>query len=371
MPTVLGIIVAGGSSQRAGQDKLKVVLPTGRTVLEESLSKMSSCDLIDDIAVVTRAEKMEYVNTLREKYPKLRYIAPGGYTRFGSVTNGIAASPEHDYICIHDAARPFVSTDLIRAVIEKGFEYGAAAPCVPVRDTIKITEGEFMQSTPDRNTLRAVQTPQVFRTDDYMTALALSDDAFDDCQVMERAGYRVFCVSGEETNIKITTAEDIRRLREKDMRVGHGYDVHRLVEGRKLILCGVDIPFEKGLLGHSDADVAVHALMDAILGAAGLPDIGHLFPDNDPEYDGADSCVLLGRVMALVREKGYELGNADVTIVCQKPKISPYIEAMRTKLAEVCGCAAGRVNVKATTEEKLGFTGSGEGIAAHAVVLMA
>lgn len=154
------------------------------------------------------------------------------------------------------------------------------------------------------------------------------------------------------------------------MRIGHGYDVHRLVEGRKLILCGVEIPYEKGLLGHSDADVAAHALMDAMLGAAALGDIGKLFPDSDDRYEGADSMGLLSEVCALLEKRGYRLSNCDITIIAQRPKLAPYIETMRARLAGVMGCTEDRVSVKATTEEKLGFTGSGEGIAAHSVVLI-
>lgn len=154
------------------------------------------------------------------------------------------------------------------------------------------------------------------------------------------------------------------------MRIGHGYDVHRLVEGRKLILGGVEIPFEKGLLGHSDADVLAHAIMDALLGAAALGDIGKLFPDNDPAYEGADSMLLLEKVAAVLREKGYEIGNIDSTIITQRPKLAPYILSMRQRMAEVCGIDVEQLSVKATTEEKLGFTGSGEGIAVHAVCII-
>ena len=369
MPTVLGIIVAAGSSVRAGSDKLEITLNNGKTVLENSVGLMAECSLVDDIVVVTREDKIPDVERLMDKYPKVCAVTKGGSTRFESVRNGISAGPEHDYICIHDAARPFASQKLVRNVIEKAFEYGAAAPCVPVKDTIKYTEDGFISGTPDRNKLRAVQTPQVFKRDHYLSALASSEDAFDDCQVMERAGYRIFPAEGEESNYKITTREDVEELTGMSgIRIGHGYDVHRLVEGRKLILCGVDVPYEKGLDGHSDADVAVHALMDAILGAAGLPDIGKQFPDNDPQYLRANSVVLLSKVMELISEKGWELGNADITIVCQKPKLAPFIPGMRSTLERVLG--KGRVNIKATTEEKLGFTGSGEGIAAHAVALI-
>ena len=197
-------------------------------------------------------------------------------------------------------------------------------------------------------------------------------EATDDCSIFELAGLPVRLVEGDYANLKITTREDLPApAKEGDaVRIGHGYDVHRLVEGRKLILGGVDIPYEKGLLGHSDADVLVHAVADALLGAAALGDIGKLFPDTDERYKGADSLVLLGHVAACVRQTGYEVENIDATVLCQRPKLAAHIPAMREKLAAACGVAAGEVSVKATTEEGLGFTGAGQGIAAHCVCLL-
>ncbi|MGI5888319.1 MAG: 2-C-methyl-D-erythritol 2,4-cyclodiphosphate synthase [Oscillospiraceae bacterium] len=368
-PTVLAVIAAAGSSERAGTDKLEVVLPGGETVLERSVRAVSDSPLVDDVVIVTRADK---VPALREKFSghgKVRTVAAGGSTRSESVVLGIKAGPEDDFVCIHDAARPFASRELIDRVISAAFESGAAAPCLPLKDTVKFVSGDEITGTPDRNSMRAVGTPQVFRRDLYMKAAEMSSGTFDDCQVMENAGYRVKCVDGEEANVKITTMEDIRKA-VMDLRTGFGYDVHRLVPGRKLILGGVEIPYEKGLLGHSDADAALHALMDAVLGAAGLPDIGHLFPDTDPRYEGADSLELLRETVKMAAEKGYTLGNADVTIVCQKPKLAPYIDEMRERTASACGAGKDQVNFKATTEEGLGFTGTGEGIAAYASVIL-
>ncbi len=213
--------------------------------------------------------------------------------------------------------------------------------------------------------------PQGFVRQGYRELLKATDAAggADDWSVYERAGRPVRLVEGDYANLKITTREDIPE-EEKAMRIGHGYDVHRLAEGRKLILGGVEIPFEKGLDGHSDADVLVHAVMDALLGAAALGDIGHLFPDTDAAYKGADSLVLLGRVSEVLREAGYAPVNIDATILCQRPKLAPHIDAMRSNIAARLGMRAEDVSVKATTEEKLGFTGSGEGIAAHAVCLI-
>ena len=259
----------------------------------------------------------------------------------------------------------------------------AAALAVPVKDTLKRTDEKgYILDTPDRAGLWRVQTPQVFDRAALCAAMeqALSEgwDFTDDCQLMEKAGHPVRLVTGLDTNLKLTTPEDIRLAQaimnidkeDKGMRIGHGYDVHKLVEDRLLILGGVTIPYEKGLLGHSDADVLTHAVMDALLGAAALGDIGKLFPDNDPAYAGADSVALLRRVVERVAEEGYRIGNIDATILCQRPKLAPHIPQMREILAAACGVDTTCISVKATTEEGLGFTGSGEGIAAHCVCLL-
>ncbi len=247
---------------------------------------------------------------------------------------------------------------------------GGAAPAVPVKDTVKQASGHLVTDTPDRASLWAVQTPQVFRRQLYLQALeAVQDDSVtDDCQLLERAGMPVELTAGSYENYKITTPDDLKE--EKKMRIGHGYDVHRLVEGRPLILGGVNIPWEKGLLGHSDADVLAHAVMDALLGAAALGDIGKHFPDTDPAYKGADSLVLAQKVAELLAQEGWRIGNVDATILCQAPKLAPHIAAMRQNLAAALGVDANQVSVKATTEEKLGFTGEGKGIAVHAVALL-
>jgi 2-C-methyl-D-erythritol 4-phosphate cytidylyltransferase/2-C-methyl-D-erythritol 2,4-cyclodiphosphate synthase len=257
---------------------------------------------------------------------------------------------------------------------------------VPVKDTIKqakggdgktVPEGCMVENTPDRSTLYAVQTPQCFDRAAYLAALDELDEASarlvtDDCSLFELTGRPVELVRGDYANIKITTREDLPRAGNggKKMRIGHGYDVHRLVEGRKLILGGVEVPYEKGLLGHSDADVLAHAVMDAVLGAAALGDIGQHFPDTAEEYAGADSLMLARRVAEIVTGHGWRIGNIDATILCQRPKLAPHIPAMRAKLAEAFGMPVDAVSVKATTEEHLGFTGEGLGIAAHAVALI-
>ena len=235
----------------------------------------------------------------------------------------------------------------------------------------------YKRQTPDRSTLYAVQTPQCFDRAEYLAALEELDAekarlVTDDCSLFELTGRPVELVQGDYANIKITTREDLPRTENggKKMRIGHGYDVHRLVEGRKLILGGVEVPYEKGLLGHSDADVLAHAVMDAVLGAAALGDIGQHFPDTAEEYAGADSLMLARRVAEIMTEHGWHIENIDATILCQRPKLAPHIPAMRAKLAEAFGMPVDAVSVKATTEEHLGFTGEGLGIAAHAVALI-
>ena len=201
-----------------------------------------------------------------------------------------------------------------------------------------------------------------------MARAADGADLTDDCQLFEQAGRPVLLTPGDYANFKITTPEDLRE--DRQMRIGHGYDVHKLVEGRPLILGGVNIPYEKGLLGHSDADVLAHAVMDALLGAAALGDIGRHFPDSDPAYKGADSLKLMEEVRALLEKEGWKLENLDATILCQAPKLAPHIEAMGRNIAARLGAEPGQVNIKATTEEGLGFTGLGQGIVAHAVALI-
>ena len=318
--------------------------------------------------------------------PKPVPVVPGGATRAESAKNGVLAA-HGDLVAVHDAARPFVSEAVIEAAVYAAAACGAAAPAVPVKDTVKravrgdgktVPEACMVAETPDRSTLYAVQTPQCFDRAAYLAALEELDAekarlVTDDCSLFELTGRPVQLTQGDYANLKITTREDLPRPQQKEgepMRIGHGYDVHRLVEGRKLILGGVEIPYEKGLLGHSDADVLAHAVMDAVLGAAALGDIGKHFPDTDPEYAGADSLMLARHVARIVRENGWKVENIDSTILCQKPKLAPYIPAMREKLAEAFGMPLDAVSVKATTEEHLGFTGEGLGIAVHAVALI-
>ena len=359
VPDTTAILVAAGASRRMGFDKLSYRLPDGRTVLETSCAALAAHPAVRQVVLVAGANRPE-CERIAAACPKPCCVVDGGETRADSVRNGLAA-------------RPFVSRAVITAALEAAARTGAAAPAVPVKDTIKVAQGGRVVSTPDRAMLYAVQTPQCFSREKYRQALACvtgeqARQVTDDCSLFELAGMPVELTAGDYGNYKITTPDDLKK--EKTMRIGHGYDVHRLVEDRKLILGGVEIPYEKGLLGHSDADVLLHAVMDAVLGAAALGDIGRHFPDTDPAYRGADSLALTRAVAALIREHGYTVGNIDATILCQKPKLAPYIEEMRRNIAAAFGVAADAVSVKATTEEHLGFTGEGLGIAAHAVALL-
>ena len=381
--TISAVLVAAGSSTRMGFDKLSFDLG-GETVLHRSIRAFEQCPQIGEIVLVA-GKNRAFVEQQAVGCTKPVQIVAGGATRAESAKNGVLAA-HGELVAVHDAARPFVSPAVIAAVLEAAARCGAAAPAVPVKDTIKqavpgdgktVPEACLVRSTPDRSTLYAVQTPQCFDRAAYLAALDELDEAStrlvtDDCSLFELTGRPVELVQGDYANIKITTREDLPRTENggKKMRIGHGYDVHRLVEGRKLILGGVEVPYEKGLLGHSDADVLAHAVMDAVLGAAALGDIGQHFPDTAEEYAGADSLMLARRVAEIMTEHGWRIENIDATILCQRPKLAPHIPAMRAKLAEAFGMPVDAVSVKATTEEHLGFTGEGLGIAAHAVALI-
>ena len=381
---ISAVLVAAGASTRMGFDKLSVDLG-GETVLHRSIRAFAQCPQVDEIVLVA-GKNRAFVEAQAADCKKPVQIVTGGATRAESAKNGVLAA-RGTLVAVHDAARPFVSAAVIEAVLDAAKQCGAAAPAVPVKETIKQAvrgDGKTVpadcrvENTPDRSTLYAVQTPQCFDRAQYLAALEELDAekarlVTDDCSLFELTGRPVQLTQGDYANRKITTREDLPRPAPKEetkMRIGHGYDVHRLVEGRRLILGGVEIPFEKGLLGHSDADVLTHAVMDAVLGAAALGDIGQHFPDNDPAYAGADSLKLAQHVARILSEHGYGIGNIDATVLCQRPKLAPHIPAMRANLAAAFGLPVDAVSVKATTEEHLGFTGEGLGIAAHAVALI-
>lgn len=370
---VITIIGAAGSGKRMRSKLPKQFLKIGgQTILEKTVNVFAQCGLVDKLIIVT---SQEYVPTCQALFGKLiesemLSVVTGGEQRQDSIKAGLAAvskiAEDDSVILVQDGVRPYVTGELIERVCHAVIESGAAIPAVPSKDTIRHIE----EGTLDRSKLVCVQTPQGFEYSLICKAFQQAEkDGFygtDDASLVERLGHRVRIVEGLTENIKITTPEDL----EVEMRVGTGFDVHCLTEGRRLILGGVDIPYEKGLLGHSDADVLIHALMDALLGAAALGDIGKLFPDSDDKYKGISSLKLLGYVSEKLAEEGYSLGNADITVICQKPKLADYIPAMRENITAVMGADINKISIKATTTEKLGFTGRGEGIAAEAVCIL-
>lgn len=378
------VIVAAGRGVRAGLGVNKVFHPlNGRSVLGRCLDAIGCSGRFDGAVVVLSSEDMARFDELMRTegpFDIVKGVAQGGETRRDSVRNGLLALPgDTQIVAIHDAARPFVSKAVIDATLVSAREHGSGVISTPVVDTIKQIGADGRVSSLDRGALRAVQTPQAF---DYLRILRAHQKALedrlavtDDAMLFEHYYGDVKLVTTDDAaeNIKLTTKKDFEAMEHPsmpDVRMGQGYDAHRLVEGRRLVLCGVEVPHDRGLDGHSDADVAVHALMDALLGALALGDIGRHFPDNDPRYEGADSMKLLEAVMAMVAERGYTVGNADVTIVAQKPKLAGYIPQMRANLARGLGVSEDRVNVKATTTERMGFEGEELGISSQAVVLV-
>lgn len=357
-----------------GADGNKVLLPLqGKAVLAHSLACFGSMDEVSEVVVVTRDEDRATIakllqETIKDKPAK---VVLGGDERQDSVYLGLKAlSPDTKWVIIHDGARPFVTSNMVRRGLEAVKEHGAVGIAVRVKDTIKKVQEGFVVETPDRSELWAMQTPQIF---DYALVVRAHErakstgiTATDDCGLVEALDHPVHIVEGDYANIKITTPEDLPRSQATS--VGFGYDVHRLVEGRALILGGVEIPFEKGLLGHSDADVVTHTVMDAILGAMGRGDIGELFPDTDPQYKGISSITLLEEVVALLKKDGMVIHNLDITIMAQSPKLASWKNPMKAKLAEVLGVNERQINIKATTTEGLGFVGREEGIASQVIV---
>lgn len=388
---VHAVIVAAGRGTRMGLSINKVFARVGgMTVLERTVRAFAQHARVDGsiVIVATPGEEEKARLLLREAGLLLRVkaVVSGGADRQASVLAGLRAlGTQEGIVLIHDGARPFVTGALIDRCIDSVCACGSGVAALPLKDTIKEIDAQGMSIyTPPRERLRAVQTPQAFELPLILAAHEQVEKTgsrmTDDASVVEMIGRKVALVDGEVENIKLTTPEDLdlgERIAQKrdgreekrmqSMRIGHGYDVHRLVEGRALILCGVNVPHSRGLLGHSDADVATHALMDALLGAAAMGDIGRHFPDTDPAYQGADSLVLLDRVMELLAQAGYVVGNVDVTLIAQQPKLKDFIPRMRENLARRLHVEADCVNVKATTTEKLGFEGEQLGISAHAV----
>jgi 2-C-methyl-D-erythritol 4-phosphate cytidylyltransferase/2-C-methyl-D-erythritol 2,4-cyclodiphosphate synthase len=369
--TTAAIIVAAGRGLRAGGGVPKQWRSLGgRLVVEHALARFAAHPAIDRTLLVVSPQDMG-------KYPlpdlsKFDLVA-GGATRRASVLAGLQAlDGTYDHVLIHDGARPCVSRDIISRVLEALQTHKAAAPALPVVDALWSGQDGIVNGPVDRSGLYRAQTPQGFDLTAISTAhQTYIGDAADDVEIARAAGLEVAIVDGSEDNLKITTADDFTRaariLRDQmDIRTGNGFDVHRFGEGSQVILCGVAVPHDHGLQGHSDADVGMHAVTDAIYGALAQGDIGRHFPPSDPQWKGAASDIFLRHAVDLAGRMNYRIGNVDCTLICEFPKIGPHADAMQTRMAEIMGLRPDQVSIKATTSEKLGFTGRGEGIAAQA-----
>ena len=368
---VAAVIVAAGEGLRAGQPMPKQFAPwRGKPVIRHSADVLARAG-IAPIVVVIPHDAQDIAAAALAGIPGIRLIA-GDTTRQRSVCKGLEALANEapDRVLIHDAARPGLSAVMIARLLTALDSHSAAIPVLPVVDSLLAVHGDMMAAAADRENLRRVQTPQAFHFGAIVDAhRAWNEDqtAGDDAQVARAAGIAVALVEGDEALHKLTFASDFKSAL-PPMRAGFGYDVHRLAEGRELWLCGIKIEHSHGLAGHSDADVGIHALVDAILGAVGAGDIGQHFPPDDPRWGGVSSDIFLDHAGKMAAGAGYRLGNADLTIICEAPRIGPYRDSMRGRLAEILGVDISCISVKATTTEKLGFTGRGEGIAAQAIV---
>jgi 2-C-methyl-D-erythritol 4-phosphate cytidylyltransferase / 2-C-methyl-D-erythritol 2,4-cyclodiphosphate synthase len=407
---VTAIIAAGGRGLRFGGGSPKQLMEVGgRAILERSVAAFLNHPTVNEVVVALPPPLTAAPPAYLRGAGKPLRIVSGGARRQDSVANAFrAADAASDVIVIHDAARPFASADLIGRTIAAAAESGAAVAAVQACDTVKRTDGgpddagRYVRETIARETIYLAQTPQAFRRDVLNDALAQTIDATDEATLAERAGHAVRIVEGEASNLKITTradlvlAEAIARSAEafalhpsessqpeqlsessgratapaRTGRAGIGYDLHRLVEGRPLILGGVTIPFDRGLAGHSDADAVCHAITDAVLGAAGAGDIGRHFPDTDPAWKGASSVDLLRRAVEVVRDRGFEIGNVDASVIAERPKLLPYIDAMTANVAAALGISVDRVSIKGKTNEGIGELGRSEAIAVHAIALI-
>ena len=383
---VTAIIAAAGRGERFGGSRPKQLYAiAGRSILERSVLLFVEHPAIDDVIVVLPPELATQLPFTIEQAKVVR-VVEGGVRRQDSVANAFAAVPRHaDMVVIHDAARPFASADLIARTIDAAAESGAALAALPARDTVKRARERsavvHVVETLPRETVYLAQTPQAFRREVLQAALEFGAheraDATDEATLVERAGHPVRLVTGEESNIKITVPEDLpiaeaiaRRTAPSVSRAGVGYDIHRLVQGRPLVLGGVTIPFDRGLLGNSDADAVCHAIIEAILGAAAAGDIGRHFPDDHAAWKDASSIDLLRRAASVVRAHGLEVANVDASVIAERPKLGPYIDAMRQNLAAALAVDLMRVSVKGKSNDGVGELGRGEAIAVHATALL-
>lgn len=375
----LGVVIAaGGNSLRMGFDKLTFPL-RGKPVILWSIAVFDRFEPVSEIVVCAPPDRVEELRRIVDSEGFLRTIRviSGGKTRSQSVKNGIFALENADFIAIHDGARPLLSDFDLQRVYDEAVRVGGAILCSEVSDSLHRVKGEMIEAAVARDGLVAAQTPQIFKSDIIKKAYALGNEASDDCALVLQSGGAVAAVKARDINVKLTTPADMELAKiypagreAAKMRVGQGYDAHRLADGRKLVLGGVEIAHEKGLLGHSDADVLCHAVADALLGAAALGDIGRHFPASDPQYEGISSLILLEKTAGLLKDAGFEVLNVDSTVAAQAPRLSPYIDKMRENIARAIGISPENVSVKATTEEGLGFTGRKEGISARAVCMV-
>ncbi|MGB3406731.1 MAG: bifunctional 2-C-methyl-D-erythritol 4-phosphate cytidylyltransferase/2-C-methyl-D-erythritol 2,4-cyclodiphosphate synthase [Jannaschia sp.] len=369
--TVTALIVAAGRGQRAGGGIPKQYRDlAGVPVVARSVAAFDG--LVDRTLLVIHPDDAALAQAA---CPGVAMV-PGGATRGASVRAGLAAVTT-DIVLIHDAARPLVSRQVIRGVLDALRAMQAAAPAVPVTDALWRGD-QTVDGTQAREGLWRAQTPQGFHVDALRAAQAMfAGDPADDVEVARAAGVAVGIVVGDEDNIKITRAEDFTRAASilagdahVDIRVGNGFDVHRFGEGDHVMLCGIRVPHDRGLQGHSDADVALHTITDAVYGALAEGDIGRHFPPTDPRWKGAESGQFLRHAIALAQTRGFAVSNVDCTLICEYPKVGPHADAMRARVADLTGVEIGRVSVKATTTERLGFAGRGEGIACQATVTL-
>jgi 2-C-methyl-D-erythritol 4-phosphate cytidylyltransferase / 2-C-methyl-D-erythritol 2,4-cyclodiphosphate synthase len=369
---IAAILVAAGSGSRFGAETPKQFLPiAGQPVIRHAAQALA-----EHVALLQPVGDAGPIEAVLTGIPNRLPTVPGGATRQDSVRAGLEALEPHqpDIVLVHDAARPVIPQGTIPALIAALRESPGAIPAAPVADTLKrVVRGVIIETVPRAGLFRA-QTPQAFRFADLLKAhRAGLTGATDDASLLEATGQTVEIVPGSDDNIKLTYSEDLVRL-ERIMaasltpRIGSGFDVHAFEPGRPLILCGVTVPHDKGIAGHSDADVGIHALCDAIYGALGEGDIGRQFPPNEAAWKDADSSRFLVHAADRIAAHGGRLINADITLICERPKITPHAPAMIARIAALLRVAPQRISVKATTTERLGFTGRGEGIAAHAVV---
>lgn len=369
--TVSAIIAAAGAGKRMGGGIPKQYIEIGgKPMVTWAAEPFEKSEFVDHVCVVVNSD---YDERILDYLDHETILTLGGSERQDSVYNGLRSlTRDTEIVLIHDGARPYIKPELIERVLAATAQHGAAVPCVRPKDTIRTEE-----KTLSRSELYAVQTPQGFEIDNILEAYESAFDqgyyGTDDASLLERVGRKVVLVQGDDDNIKITTPGDLPGApmdQQASFKIGTGYDLHRMEKGRKLVLAGVEIPYEKGLLGHSDADVVVHALMDAILGALALGDIGKHFPDTDDRFKDISSMILLEEVSGKMRNAGFVLENADITIIAEKPKLAPFMEEMRKNLSGALKTETDRISIKATTTEGIGLVGREEGMACQASVLL-